>query len=294
MPHYGTLHDFAFQNDVDDIRGTELYGRDKEKLGKIDDVIFDHGTGDIKYAVVDTGGWFKHKKFLVPSDRIQSDGQDSDAFHVDVTKNEIENKFPRYDESELRSEEDWKADEDRFKQFWADHTVQHQAGRVDLDVTPSDVVEPVSERPKGVPMGSLGEEVPPEYDRLAQESASREVEEDIANRDLTPHRLAGKFPEVMQDSQKLHMRPEVAEDRDLDQAKVGSSRVPDEIWEDNATGDSYRERVPGEDLRHQELRQADVGQWHPRMKRFEDVLRKNRVDVTASCASCAPAKDRAA
>ena len=42
-----------------DIRGAELYGAKDEKLGKIDDVIFDHTSGSLRYAVVDTGGWLQ-------------------------------------------------------------------------------------------------------------------------------------------------------------------------------------------------------------------------------------------
>ena len=48
MAHFGTLRDYHF-NDVDeatdDVRGSKVYGPDDEKLGKIDDVIFDHSTG---------------------------------------------------------------------------------------------------------------------------------------------------------------------------------------------------------------------------------------------------------
>ena len=38
---YGTLRDYRFNKDIDDIRGSAVYGPDDEKLGKIDDVIFD-------------------------------------------------------------------------------------------------------------------------------------------------------------------------------------------------------------------------------------------------------------
>jgi uncharacterized protein YrrD len=51
-----------------DIRGSKLYGLNDEKLGKIDDVIFDHGTGEIRYVVVDTGGWLSPLiAFLYPT-----------------------------------------------------------------------------------------------------------------------------------------------------------------------------------------------------------------------------------
>jgi uncharacterized protein YrrD len=69
MPHYGTLRDYHFTDvdeATDDIRGAKVYGLNDEKLGKIDDVIFDHSTGDIRYVVVDTGGLLSSKKFIVP------------------------------------------------------------------------------------------------------------------------------------------------------------------------------------------------------------------------------------
>ena len=34
MAHYGTMRDFRFSHDVDDIRGAALYGSNDEKLGK--------------------------------------------------------------------------------------------------------------------------------------------------------------------------------------------------------------------------------------------------------------------
>src|SRR5436190_20382911 len=70
--HLGTLSSFRFADDATDLRGTTLYGVGDEKLGTIDDVIFDHGTGRIQYAVVDTGGWLRHRRFIVPADRIRA------------------------------------------------------------------------------------------------------------------------------------------------------------------------------------------------------------------------------
>ena len=103
MAHFGMLRDYRFSNDVDDIRGASLYGIDDEKLGKIDDVIFDHSSGNIRYAVVDSGGWLSSKKFLVPADRIRVDAKHEDDFHVDMTKKQIE-ALPRYDEDSYKED----------------------------------------------------------------------------------------------------------------------------------------------------------------------------------------------
>src|SRR5258708_6109279 len=52
MGHQGTLRDYRFSDAAEDIRGATLYGLNDEKLGTIDDVIFDHSTGLIRYVVV--------------------------------------------------------------------------------------------------------------------------------------------------------------------------------------------------------------------------------------------------
>ena len=137
MAHYGTLRDYRFSDEdtADDIRGSSVYGRDDEKLGKIDDVIFDHATGNIRYLVIDTGGWLSSKKFIVPPDRLHASAKHEDDFQVDASKNQIES-FPSYDESDVRDDERWKDYEKRYKAAWDDGPVQHRKGS-DRDVTPT-------------------------------------------------------------------------------------------------------------------------------------------------------------
>jgi sporulation protein YlmC with PRC-barrel domain len=137
MPHYGLLRDYRFEDleTEDDIRGAAIYGRNDEKLGKIDDVIFDHSTGAIKYVVVDTGGWFSNKKFLVPPHRLHSSADHDGDFTVNVDKQQIES-FPPYNESDLQSQEKWQDYEKKFDQAWHAGPVQHRKGS-DHDITPT-------------------------------------------------------------------------------------------------------------------------------------------------------------
>ena len=95
MAHYGTLRDYRFADAeaTDDIRGSSVYGRDDEKLGKIDDVIFDHATGNIQYVVIDTGGWLSSKKFIIPPDRLRDSAKHKDDFQMSATKKQVE-AFP--------------------------------------------------------------------------------------------------------------------------------------------------------------------------------------------------------
>jgi hypothetical protein len=137
MPHYGLLRDYRFEdlNTEDDIRGATVYGSNDEKLGKVDDVIFDHSTGGIKYVVVDAGGWFSDKKFLVPVHRLHSSADHEGDFVVNANKQQIEG-FPRYNESDLESDDRWKDYEKKFDDAWHAGPVQHRKGS-DHDITPT-------------------------------------------------------------------------------------------------------------------------------------------------------------
>src|SRR6202167_171267 len=104
MANYGLLGNYRFTDDKEDIRGSKLYGLEDEKLGKIDDVIFDHFTGLIRYVVVDTGGWLSTKKFIVPVDRLRASIEHKDDFATDLNKQQVES-LPPYEDSHLESDE---------------------------------------------------------------------------------------------------------------------------------------------------------------------------------------------
>jgi len=123
------------QTPVEDIRGAALFGVNDEKLGKIDDVIFDHSTGDIRYVVVDTGGWLSTKKFLVPTNRLRWSIEHKDDFAADLTKERVEN-FPEYRESDLKDEKTWADYEGRYRAKWDTGPVMHREG-TDRNITPT-------------------------------------------------------------------------------------------------------------------------------------------------------------
>jgi hypothetical protein len=135
MAHYGTLKGNPVGETGEDIRGSHLYGVDDEKLGKIDDVIFDHSTGDIRYIVVDTGGWLSSKKFIVPAEGVRVSAKHEDDFQADLTKRQIES-FPPYNESDLESESNWQGYEGRYRAKWVTNPVMHRA-ETDRNVTPT-------------------------------------------------------------------------------------------------------------------------------------------------------------
>jgi PRC-barrel domain len=135
MAQYGMLRDYRFTDAAEDIRGSKLYGLNDEKLGKIDDVIFDHSTGIITYIVVDTGGWLSTKKFLVPAGELRVSNEHKDDFAVDLNKEQVES-FPPYNESDLESEQQWADYEGRYRSKWEANPVMHRA-ETDRNITPT-------------------------------------------------------------------------------------------------------------------------------------------------------------
>lgn len=127
MALYGNLRDYKFGDAADDIRGTDVHGANDEKLGTIDDVIFDSNSGEMKYVVVDTGGWLSSSKFIVPARQIREMEGESDRYHVSLNKEQIE-RFPQYDEKALESENDFGDYEKRYEQSWSDGPILHQEG----------------------------------------------------------------------------------------------------------------------------------------------------------------------
>lgn len=135
MAHYGMLRDYRLADVAEDIRGSKLYGLNDEKLGKIDDVIFDYSTGLIRYVVIDTGGWLSTKKFVVPADRLRVSSQHEDDYAVDLNKQQVE-AFPPYNEADLESDEQWGAYEGRYRAQWKADPVMHRA-ETDRNITPT-------------------------------------------------------------------------------------------------------------------------------------------------------------
>ncbi len=147
MAHYGVLRNVKFEA-ADDIRGDEVYGVNNEKLGQIDDVIFDHASGEIRYLVVDTGGWLESRKFLVPAGRIQPYGSHEDKFYADLDKERIQ-MLPEYSEAHLDSEELWAEYEQRYEHCWSEGARMHEPNARLEDM-------PHSHSTAGAPPGAYG------------------------------------------------------------------------------------------------------------------------------------------
>jgi hypothetical protein len=307
MAHYGQLRDYRFSDDVDDIRGASLYGNNHDKLGKIDDVIFDHASGAIQYAVVDSGGWFSSKKFLVPAGRIRPSTKDDDDFYTDMTKAQIES-LPRYDEDRFSKDDrendrDWSDYNDRYrKSLETDGGVLHRESSTHT-ITP----EP--------------SELPAAGDALPDEQSYQ------------PDRIAGVFTDTAPNSNKTRLPPAGLAARAEDSAAPGafipsdkSTELEEEGLDGQGTSNNQRviasastnyqdasgvnrmaarsldrsgtDATPAPALRDHLTDPDHVynseDARHRRLSAFENHLRSNRVDITASCRSCGTKEEKVA
>ena len=271
MAHYGTLREYQFAGDIDDVRGASLYGVDDEKLGKIEDVIFDHASGAIQYVVVDAGGWFSSKKFLLSADRIRPDSKHDDDFCTHLTKEQIET-LPRYDEDKFSH------DAKENERDWSDY---NQRYRKSLETT-GDVLHREASTHTITPGP---EELPATGEALPDEDA------------LQPERLSAVFTDPAPTSSKTRMRPAGIAARAEDSAVVGQEfpeEIPTRLEEDalnrqGAAGMSQTYKSTANDPD-----QTYAANQRNRLSAFEDHLRRNHIDITASCRSCAVEQDKVA
>jgi len=93
-------------DDVDDTvveyDGLAVRGLGEDRVGTVDGFIVDAQAGRVYYIVVDSGGWFRSRRFLLPIGHATIDA-DRKALEVDISRAALSN-YPEFDE-------------DRFRQF---------------------------------------------------------------------------------------------------------------------------------------------------------------------------------
>ena len=90
--------------------GMDVYGWEHEKLGDIDGFIADGTTGRILYAVLDSGGWFRSRQFLLPIGHLTRYDPVKRELHTDLAKDALR-ELPHFDASQFKglSDEELKA-----------------------------------------------------------------------------------------------------------------------------------------------------------------------------------------
>ena len=99
---------------VVDFDGLDVRGSDDAKLGDVDGFVVDPASGRVLYLVVDSGGWFSSRRFLLPIGHATID-RDAGALRVDVARESLRG-YPEFDEDKFRefSDEDFNVYEGRM------------------------------------------------------------------------------------------------------------------------------------------------------------------------------------
>lgn len=67
MVHYATLNNRALSSGISEAIGAVLCGRAGRKIASICNIVFDHGSGHIRYLVADCG---HDRRVLIPPERV--------------------------------------------------------------------------------------------------------------------------------------------------------------------------------------------------------------------------------
>ncbi len=188
MAHFGNLGSRQVSGDVQDIRGTVLRDSNDQKLGTVDDLIFDHDTMEIRYLVLDSEGWLQGGRFLLPVERVSADRNHEDGLTTDATRSEIK-ASPEYDQVSLDSDQAWKKYEQEFKKYWDDKPIMHIKGS-DRIITPPE--EPAAAQPEATTTSGTG---------------SQERTREINAAQLFPERMADILSDPAPDSSKVTLKP---------------------------------------------------------------------------------------
>lgn len=78
---------------INEIIGYKLMAKDGE-FGKCDDFLFEDQPWIIRYMVADTGGFLNRRKVLIPLIELEKPDRSTQLFHVDLTKEQIEESPP--------------------------------------------------------------------------------------------------------------------------------------------------------------------------------------------------------
>lgn len=91
--------------DIDDsvvnFSGLDVRGTDGSKLGDVDGFLVDSASGRVLYTVVDSGGWFRSHRLLLPIGHATVD-REAGALNVDVTRDRL-TSYPEFDEKRFTS-----------------------------------------------------------------------------------------------------------------------------------------------------------------------------------------------
>ncbi|HZP22009.1 MAG TPA: PRC-barrel domain-containing protein [Terriglobales bacterium] len=103
------------RNDLNDLRGTSVYGPNDEKLGSVDDALVDDSSGDLRYLVMDAG-WLKSRRFILPAEQVYAFGDGADLY-ANLRQRDVES-LPEFRDETLASDAAFANYESEYRSGW--------------------------------------------------------------------------------------------------------------------------------------------------------------------------------
>ena len=96
----------------------DVQGQNGETLGELDGFLVEHGAGTVRYLVVDSGGWFRSRRFLIPAEHVTID-REAKAIRVGASRASFID-HPEFDEDRFGrfSDEEYHAYQRRLGAAW--------------------------------------------------------------------------------------------------------------------------------------------------------------------------------
>ncbi len=98
-----------------DLRGTNVYGPNNEKLGKVDDALIDDRSGDLRYLVVDAG-WLQSRRFVLPAGQVYAFGEGDDLY-ANLRQQDAQD-LPEFRDDTLASDATFANYESDYRRLW--------------------------------------------------------------------------------------------------------------------------------------------------------------------------------
>jgi Protein of unknown function (DUF3341)/PRC-barrel domain/Heat induced stress protein YflT len=98
-----------------DVRGSNVYGPNEEKLGTMDDALIDDRSGELRYLIVDAG-WLRSRRFLLPVDQVYAYG-DGTGLYANLRQADAE-ALPEFTDDLLASDAALATYESDYRSDW--------------------------------------------------------------------------------------------------------------------------------------------------------------------------------
>jgi hypothetical protein len=120
-----------------DFDGLDVRGTDDSRLGDVDGFLVDPSSGRVLYTVVDSGGWFTSRRFLVPIGHMTIE-PDRRAMRVDVSRETLR-RFPDFKEKDFGdfSDDELKSYEHRMIEVCCPEQAESVTSTADLTAAAS-------------------------------------------------------------------------------------------------------------------------------------------------------------